>query len=336
MAQTLSRRGLLLDASGAAIIGLAPGAALAAAPMPIKIANAVGVLNQTMDAVMKQERCMESFGRAPEMLGVSDGSKILGAVVSGSVDCSSLSGFGQVFPAIERGAGLKVLAAGSQIPSLAMFTGRPNINSLKDLEGKSIGTGSIGALVHQLTVTLLRKYNVDTSKIRFVNIGSSANVFRAVQAGTVDAGPSETALIEVAGEYKVRPIPKGNMSVELPNYTFNASWTSDRKIMSNRQVLVKMLAAYAKLYRFVQNPKSKEAFFRARRGALPSASQADHQSMWDYLQKYKPFAENLIISPERIQYIQQLNVQFGVQKSILPYERVADMSLAKEALKLLG
>jgi hypothetical protein len=34
--------------------------------------------------------------------------------------------------------------------------------------------------------------------------------------------------------------------------------------------------------------------------------------------------------------MQQLNVSFKVQKEILPFERVADMSLAADALKLLG
>ena len=139
----------------------------------------------------------------------------------------------------------------------------------------------------------------------------------------------------VADDFHVRVIPKGNMSLELPNYTFNGAWAADAKIKADRQLLVRMLAAYAKLFRFVQNPSSREAFFRARRKALPSASEKDHQSMWTYLQTYKPFAENLLLSPERVLYIQQLNVEFGVQKTILPFERVADMSLAKDALKLL-
>ena len=34
--------------------------------------------------------------------------------------------------------------------------------------------------------------------------------------------------------------------------------------------------------------------------------------------------------------MQNLNVEFGIQKKILPFNEVADMSLAKEALKLLG
>lgn len=33
--------------------------------------------------------------------------------------------------------------------------------------------------------------------------------------------------------------------------------------------------------------------------------------------------------------MQELNVSFKVQKEILPFERVADMSLAADALKLL-
>ena len=334
MSESLSRRRVLRDASGAALLALAPASAAFAAS-PVKLADAVGALNLMMDGLMKQERFMESMGLAPELLGVTDGSKILGAVVSGSVDASAMSGFGQVFPAIERGAGIKMLAASAQAPTLAMFTGRANINSLKDLEGKSIGTGSVGALVYQLTVTLLKKYNVDTSKIKFVNIGSSANVFRAVQAGTVDAGPSEASLIDVAAAYKVRPIPKGNMTIELPLFTFNGAWTSDRKIATSRDTLVKMLAAYAKLYRFVQKPSSKDAFMRNLKGVAPTEPEADHLALWNYIQKYKPFAENLVLSPERIRYIQQLNVNFGVQKTILPYEKVCDPTLARDAIKLI-
>jgi hypothetical protein len=34
--------------------------------------------------------------------------------------------------------------------------------------------------------------------------------------------------------------------------------------------------------------------------------------------------------------MQQLNIDTGVQKTMLPYSRVADMSLALEAQKLVG
>src|SRR5262249_58995826 len=97
------------------------------------------------------------------------------------------SGFGQVFPAIERGADLAIINAATLIPALALFSAKPTVRSLKDLEGKVVGVGSIGALIHQLTATLLRKYAVDVSAVRFVNIGSNTDTFKGVMAGTVDA-----------------------------------------------------------------------------------------------------------------------------------------------------
>jgi ABC-type nitrate/sulfonate/bicarbonate transport system substrate-binding protein len=337
MPDTLSRRDMLCGATGAALMGFGPiGSALAANPMPITIANASGALNLTMQALMRQQKYLESFNLKPEVLPVADGSKILGAIVSGTVDASLMSGFGQIFPAIEHGARLKVLGGGALAPTTAMFTGKADINSLKDLEGRSVGIGSLGALVHQLVVALLRKQKVDISKVHFVNVGSSADIFRAVSAGTVDAGPAAASMIAVASRYHVRPIPRGNMAVELAEFTYQGAWTSDHAIQTRRDVIVRALAAHAKLYRFVQTPQAREPFLNARRSVFPAETDADHIAEWDYIQTYKPFAVNLVLEPQRLRYIQDLNVSFNVQKAVLPFDQVADMSLAREAIKLLG
>jgi ABC-type nitrate/sulfonate/bicarbonate transport system substrate-binding protein len=332
-----SRRELLFGVSGAALLGAVSAPAIAATrPVRIKIANAGGSLNLTMGEIMRQQRFLESFDLEPELLTVADGTRILGGVVSGSVDVSMASGFGQVFPAIERGAALKILAGGSLLPALALFSAKPGIRTLQDLQGKVIGTGSIGALVHQLTATLLQKYKVDVSGIRFVNIGSSSDIYRAVAAGTVDGGAVDVALIENAAEHRMHLLEHGNLSIELKEYTYQGAWTSDRQIASNRDALVRTLAAHAKLYRFVQSPQAQDAFMRARKAVFPTATPGDNVALWNYIQSYKPFAVDLALSPERLRYMQSLNVSFKVQKTVLPFERVADMSLAADALKLLG
>jgi ABC-type nitrate/sulfonate/bicarbonate transport system substrate-binding protein len=241
MPKVLSRRALLRMVTGSVMLGSSPvrSALALGSPTPITIANASGGLNLTMAALMRQQKFLESFGLAPDVMAVADGTRILAAIVGGNADISMASGFGQVFPAIEHGAGIKILAGGALVPTIAMFTGKPYVNSLKDLEGRTVGTGSIGALVHQLVTALLHKYNVDVSKVRFVNIGSSADVFRAVSVGRVDAGPAAAALISEAASYHVRPIPHGNMTVELPEYTYQGAWTSDHKIATNRDALVR-------------------------------------------------------------------------------------------------
>lgn len=326
-------------------IGLAAGAAMAAqtrvriargaARSGITIANAAGNLNLTLAELMRQEKLLQSFDLDPNVLTVADGTRILGGVVSGSVDLSTMSGFGQAFPAIAHGARIKILGGGALLPALALFSAKPNVRALKDLEGKTVGTGSIGALIYQLSAGLLQKYRVDISKVRFVSVGSSADIFRAVSAGTVDAGVGDVSLIDTAAEHQVHLIEHGNMSIELKEYTYQGAWTSDRKIATQRDALVRTLAAYAKLYRVVQNPDFKDAFIRARRTVFPNAPMSDHRALWNYIQTFKPFAVNLALSPERLNYMQTLNVGFKVQKEILPFDRVADMSLAADAVKLL-
>jgi ABC-type nitrate/sulfonate/bicarbonate transport system substrate-binding protein len=337
MQRIFSRRDLLRKASGAALLSMPlMQRAPAASPLGIKIANAAGSLNLTMRELLRQQQYLEHFGLAPEFLDVADGTRILGGIVSGSVDVSMMSGFGQVFPAIERGAPIKILGGAAVLPGLALYSGKPGMTTLQHLEGKTIGTGSIGALVYQLTSLLLQKYRVNTSAIRFVNVGSSADILRAVGAGTVDAGAADVTLIEHAAEHHVHPIEHGNMSVELKEYTYQGTWTLARNIESKRNALVRTLAAYAKLYRFVQSPASREAFFRARRTVFPKAPESETQAQWNYVQTYKPYAVDLTLSPERLRYMQELNIRFKVQKQTLPFERVADMSVAADALKLLG
>jgi ABC-type nitrate/sulfonate/bicarbonate transport system substrate-binding protein len=336
MPQLLSRREVLMKGSSAALLGAASlRPALAAGATPVKIANASGALNQTMAALIRSQKFLESFGLDPDMMMVGDGTKILAAVISGSADASMASGFGQVFPAVEHGAKLKILGGGALVPTIALYTGKPYVNSLNDLEGRTVATGSVGALVYQLVVVLLRKYNVDVSKVRFVNIGSSADAFRAVSQGTVDAGPAAAALIPDAANYHVRPIPHGNMTTELPEYTYQGAWASDQTIAARRDVLVRTLAAYARLYRFVQTPAAREPFLAARRSMFPTAPEQDHVNEWNYIQQYKPFAVNLALTPDRLRIIQELNISSNVQKAVLPFEQVADMSLAADALKLL-
>lgn len=331
----LDRRQALASAA-AGLVLMGAGCAPKAGGRTIRIADAAGGLNLTIAALMKQQRSMEDFGLDPDVTMVADGSRILGGIVGGSTDASFMSGFGQVFPAIARGADIRIIGGGILRPTLGLFTSKDDVRTLKDLEGKTVGSGSVGALTYQLTVTLLKKYGVDVAKVRFVNVGASADIFRAVSAGTVDAGVGQAAQVIDAAHYHVRLIDHGNMAEELTQFTYQAAWTSAKAIAERRDVLVRALAAHAKLYRFVQSAAAKPAFFTARQSVFPNARPADHEAEWDFIQRYKPFATDLMLDTGRIDYMQALNRSFGVQQTTLPFDRVADMSLARDALKLLG
>jgi ABC-type nitrate/sulfonate/bicarbonate transport system substrate-binding protein len=335
---TLGRRQFVAGAAATGLAGLS-GSAFAQQKQltPIAIANSQGLASTTLSAMMKNEKIYEEFGIDPKVLGVSDGTKILSGLIGGDVDFAALTGFSQVFPAVEKGGKIKIVGSGGTLLSvLAMFSGKANIKTVKDLEGKTVGTGGTGSLLHQLSMALFKKTGVDASKVQFVNIGSSVDVFRAVSAGVIDAGFGDGNYIRIADRYKVHLVEGGHLNVDLPEYTLQGAFTTEKAIETKRDVIVRTLAAYGKLFRLLHNPAGKDAFMKARAEVAKSTTAEDNESTWDYIQTYKPYGVNLVISEERINYMQQLNVDFGVQKSILPYDRVTDMSIARDALKLIG
>src|SRR6185312_3627743 len=123
--------------------------------------------------------------------------------------------------------------------------------TLKDLEGRTVGTGAVGALLYSIMIAILRKSGIDADKVKFVNIGSSADVFRAVAAKVVDAGPAELDFEGEAAKFDVHALTDGEFWSNLPEYSNQASYSAETAIRERREILVRTLAAYAKLYRYI-------------------------------------------------------------------------------------
>jgi hypothetical protein len=47
------------------------------------------------------------------------------------------------------------------------------------------------------------------------------------------------------------------------------------------------------------------------------------------------YAADLMISEKQIDYMQDLNLELGIQKERLPFDQVVDLSLAKKAVSLI-
>lgn len=342
----LDRRRFLRVGSQAAGLGLAavlgplgfPRTA-GAQSFPVTIITTAGNTTLSFVQLMKNLGYLTELGLEAEYVSIGDGSKIIGALVGGSADIAVGTGFSQVLPAIEKGGDLRIVAGANLLPTYAVYSSRPDIKELKDLVGRTVGTGSVGALQHQLMVALLKKHGIDPADVTFVNIGSAADVFRAVVAGTVDAGPSEIDVYDQQEKYGVHTLVGGKIWEELPEFTFQGTYTTTDAIAEKRDTLVRVLAAYAKLYRFISSPESREAFLQARlqtfQGTDPADVTAQGESQWNFYQSNQSYAVDLTLSEDRIRYLQELNVEHGIQQRILPYDEVVDMSLAAEALALL-
>jgi ABC-type nitrate/sulfonate/bicarbonate transport system substrate-binding protein len=336
----MTRRNMLVT-SGLLIAGTAVSSvARAQAPKleKVVIAGAASNLATTLQELMAQQNFLAKFGLSSEPMLVTDGSKLTGSIIAGDVDICPLSGYSQLFPAIAKGATLKMTHASIRYGQQTIFSGNPEVKSVADLKGKTIGVGPLGAQLHQVTVALLLKNGVNPADVRFANIGSSADVYRAVVAKVVDAGPSQIDNIPDSEKNGVHQIKGGDMWTDLREYPFQGGYASDATIGKKREVIVRTLAAYATLFRFLSGPDSKDAFFAARRKALgKSGEDFDRSSefQWNFIQKTQPFALDLVLPKAGIDYVQDLNIRLDIQKQRLPFEKAVDASLAQDAVKLV-
>jgi ABC-type nitrate/sulfonate/bicarbonate transport system substrate-binding protein len=197
----VSRRNVIRAGGGMlALMSSAPFGKLIAAeagklpdlPYTVNIVNTGSNATLVCQALLDQLGYLTEFNVKTTTVNVADGSKLMGSLISSDTDICILSGFSQVLPAIEKGAQLKVVAAANQLIAQALYSSNPDIKKVEDLKGKTVGTGAVGALLHQMMVALLRKHGVNPADVQFVNIGSSAAVFKSVIAGKIDAGPAMT------------------------------------------------------------------------------------------------------------------------------------------------
>jgi ABC-type nitrate/sulfonate/bicarbonate transport system substrate-binding protein len=295
-----------------------------------------GVSGLVVHEVARAQGFFDEFNLDPNVLLVSDGAKCVAALLSGTSKICMWSGFNQLIPAIEKGARLKILAGALNLPSLAIYSRRNDVQTIKDLESKVVGTGAPGAVLHQMTVLMLRKKGVNADRVTFRNVGSNSDIFKAVVAGAVDAGLSDVDVFDQQDRYGVHALPDGMLWLEIPEYTNQATYASDAAIKEDRGLLVRALAAYAKAYRFISKPGSQDAFIQARQKVTGKSDPKEAITQWNWIQQNQPYAVDLLLSDERINLIQTLNLEFKVQKQILRTADVADLSLAADALTLLG
>ncbi|PWK61304.1 ABC transporter substrate-binding protein [Aminobacter sp. AP02] len=319
---------------GALAIGgrLLPSGALAQGKDTVSIATVSGIYAQTLTKLMINQGYLEQFGLEAKYVPVADGSKIIGALLSGEVDVCMGSGFPQVLPAIEKGGKLKILATASNAVMSVIYSGNPEIKSIKDLEGRTIGIGSLGAMVHTYVVAMLRKEGIDEKNVKFVNIGGNADIFRAVSAGIVDAGPGEPQFMFEQEKYKVHVVAE--VYKALPEFIGQASYASGSVVADRRDVLVRTLAAYRRLYRFVQEGDSQDAWIKARSEAMGKDQSSEGLNQWNLLRQNKLMPIDLVMPEESVRWMQELNASLGVQQKIVPFDTATDMSLARDAIAL--
>jgi ABC-type nitrate/sulfonate/bicarbonate transport system substrate-binding protein len=141
-------------------------------------------------------------GLAVEMIRAGGGIATQ-ALIAGDLHFSTSAG--SALSAMLRGAEIKVVYTNIDRPGYQVWSGQPEIKSLKDLIGKRVGVTSRGDTQELSVRLLLRKHGIDANSVVYMPVGFGATRLAALQAGTVDAVPLG------AGDFAQLKQPKGHM-----------------------------------------------------------------------------------------------------------------------------
>lgn len=125
------------------------------------------------------------------------------ALIAGDLHFSTSAG--SALSAMLRGAEIKVVYTNIDRPGYQLWSGQPDIKTLKDLVGKKVGVTSRGDTQELSVRLLLRKHGLDANAVVYLPVGFGATRLAALQTGIVDAAPLG------AGDFAQLKQPRGHM-----------------------------------------------------------------------------------------------------------------------------
>jgi NitT/TauT family transport system substrate-binding protein len=117
------------------------------------------------------------------------GNAAMQALVGGAVDYGATSLDVALQAYANVGADIRRFAVTGRLPLFAVVTApktASQIQSIKDLEGRTVGVSALGNADHALTLYLLKQAGVDALRVKFATMG--VNLLEALRQGQMDVG----------------------------------------------------------------------------------------------------------------------------------------------------
>src|SRR5882672_1699881 len=181
--QALSNASIRL--AGAALILVAGLAALPAAAAKIRMVFPGPVTTFSLPYLVAQKKGWLGDLEV-EDVHVTGDANAMRTVLSGNADIG-LIGTLNVLASIQAGANIRAIHSWQPIGDYSLVIANGKGSKLADLAGKIFASSGPGALPDQLPRMVMRKYGIDESTARFVQVGGHAARLQAVIGGRADA-----------------------------------------------------------------------------------------------------------------------------------------------------
>ncbi len=178
------------------------GAALVASVVPaVRPARSAAQTKQITLAYCSQLLCgvpyevarsagpFKTHGLDVQLVYTRGGNAAMQALIGGVVDYAATSLDVAIQAYANVGADIRRFAVTGRLPLFAVVTAPKTaslIQSIKDLEGRTVGVSALGNADHALTIYLLKQAGADVRKVQFATMG--VNLLEALRQGQIDVG----------------------------------------------------------------------------------------------------------------------------------------------------
>ena len=269
-----------------------------------------------------------------EDIFVTGDANAMRTVLSGNADIG-LIGTLNVLASIHAGANIRAIHSWQPIGDYSLVIAKSKGDKLADLAGKIFASSGPGALPDQLPRMVMRKYGIDESTARFVQVGGHAARLQAVIGGRADATLVNTVTaLKGVQDGKVTILTR--LSKEFPGlgYVWNVVRTESLAKPEFVAAFQTMTDIGIRGSRFImENPDEAAAILHER---LPDLDLAFLKNVVRDLNSENLWGIDGGLDPKIEEFTADLNVKLGnLPRAATPAE-VLDPRFVAAALKKFG
>jgi NitT/TauT family transport system substrate-binding protein len=178
---------------------------------------------------------------------IQSGAQAIPQLLNGQIQFAAADPLGSIL-AISKGTPLEIVVAGnvaasdqSKDPSGLIVKGNSSIQSLADLNGKTVAVNALSSLAQVALEGAIDAKGGNSKSVKFVEVGFPQMV-AAVQNGTVDAAATNEPFVTAAKSAGERTVPFGGLSTSIAGVP-QVVYVTSKSYASSHPDVVKAFAA---------------------------------------------------------------------------------------------
>jgi NitT/TauT family transport system substrate-binding protein len=273
----------------------------------------------------------QKLGLQVELVPIKTDSVGLKALIAGELE--SFEGGPQgAMAAAARGADVKILGCHWVVVPHGVFV-RSNINSLKDLKGKSVAVSAPGTFPELVAKAAFEKQGVSYDDVKFASMGGDGDRYKALAAGVVDGAVVSNEYVPIMAKDGIKELVPGREAV--PNFVRVCTFSTSKVLAERGADAAKYLTAEMQGLKYALSHRD-ETIKLTREISGAKADDPRPAFVYDEAVRSKSIAPDLPIPLDKLEAMQQVMVKAGALPKPADLSKIVDGSIRAKALAAAG